>query len=55
MGLTAGVSSDEWTAELYVDNLTDERAEISGNATFNRERVVVTRPRTLGMRLSYNF
>lgn len=55
LGMTAGVSSDEWTAELYVDNLTDERAEISGNATFNRERVVIARPRTLGMRLSYNF
>jgi iron complex outermembrane recepter protein len=54
-GATAGISSDDWTAELYVENLTDERAEISGNAIFNRARVTVTRPRTLGMRFAYNF
>lgn len=55
LGLTTGVSNDEWTAELYIDNLTDERAELSGNAIFNRDRLVVSRPRTLGMRFSYSF
>ena len=24
VGITAGVSASEWTAELYIDNLTDE-------------------------------
>lgn len=55
LGLTAGISNDEWSAELYIDNLTDERAQISGNATFNRERVTVARPRTIGIRMSYDF
>jgi outer membrane receptor protein involved in Fe transport len=55
MGVTAGVSDDEWTAEVYVENLTDERAEISGNAIFNRARVTVARPRTIGLRFSYDF
>ncbi|MEH6581419.1 MAG: TonB-dependent receptor [Halioglobus sp.] len=54
-GATAGISSDDWTAELYVENLTDERAEVSGNAIFNRARVTLARPRTMGMRFSYNF
>ena len=55
LGVTAGVSSDEWSAELYIDNLTDERAGISGNATYNRDRVTVARPRTVGIRLSHDF
>ncbi|MEH6610409.1 MAG: TonB-dependent receptor [Halioglobus sp.] len=55
LGATAGVSSDEWTAELYVENLTDERAEVSGNAIFNRARVTMARPRTVGLRFTYDF
>jgi iron complex outermembrane receptor protein len=54
-GATAGISDDQWTAELYAENLTDERAEVSGNAIFNRSRVTVARPRTVGMRFSYSF
>jgi len=54
-GITAGVSNDDWNAELYVDNLTDKRAEVSGNFNYDRERITVNRPRTLGVRFSYNF
>jgi outer membrane receptor protein involved in Fe transport len=54
-GATAGISDDQWTAEVYVENLTDERAEISGNAIFNRARVTVARPRTIGLRFAYDF
>ena len=54
-GATAGIADDEWTAEVYVENLTDERAEISGNAIFNRSRVTVARPRTIGLRFAYDF
>jgi len=54
-GASAGISTDMWTAELYAENLTDERAEVSGNAIFNRARVTVARPRTMGLRFSYNF
>ncbi len=52
---TTGVSTDAWTAELYVENLADERAEISGNAIFNRSRITVARPRTVGLRFAYDF
>ena len=54
VGVTAGVSNDEWSAELYIDNLTDERAQISGNAIFNKDRIMVVRPRTMGLRFSYD-
>ncbi len=54
VGVTAGVSNDQWSAELYIDNLTDERAETSGNATYNRDRISVARPRTVGFRVSYD-
>ncbi|GAB5451774.1 MAG: TonB-dependent receptor [Halioglobus sp.] len=55
LGATAGISDNDWTAELYVENLTDERAEISGNAIFNEPRITVARPRTVGLRFTYTF
>lgn len=55
LGVTAGLTTDTWGAELFVDNLTDERAEISRNYVNDRERVTYARPRTMGMRISYNF
>ena len=55
LGISAGVSSDTWSAELYVDNLTDERAEIARNFVFDRQRVTYARPRTVGARFIMNF
>ena len=53
--MRAGLSNDTSIIELYVDNLTDKRAEISNTFVFDRERVMIVRPRTLGFRLKYNF
>ena len=53
--LRAGISSDDWTAEMYVDNVTDERAEISNTFVFDRQRVAVIRPLTIGLRYKVNF
>jgi outer membrane receptor protein involved in Fe transport len=53
-GVSAGISQDQWTAELYINNLTDERAQLSGNAIFNRDRIVVARPQTIGLRFSFD-
>ncbi|XOV90267.1 MAG: TonB-dependent receptor [Pseudomonadota bacterium] len=55
LGLTVGVSGDRWSAELYADNLTDERAELARNFVFDQHRVTYARPRTLGVRVSYDF
>jgi outer membrane receptor protein involved in Fe transport len=55
LGLTAGVTTDTWGAELYINNLTDERAEMSRNYINDRERISYAAPRTMGVRMSYNF
>jgi iron complex outermembrane receptor protein len=55
LGLTAGVTTDTWGAELFIDNLTDERAELARNYINDRERVSYSRPRTMGVRMTYNF
>jgi len=54
-GVTAGVSTEVWSAELFVNNLTDERAEVSRNFVFDRQRVTYAAPRTIGVRASFNF
>ncbi len=54
-GVTAGISTEKWSAEVYIDNLTDERAELSRNFVNDRHRVSYARPRTTGFRVTYNF
>ena len=53
--IRAGVSNDNWTAEMYVDNITDERAEISNTFVFDRQRVAVIRPLNIGLRYKLKF
>ncbi|TNE58680.1 MAG: TonB-dependent receptor [Alphaproteobacteria bacterium] len=55
LGLRAGLTTDKWNAELYIDNVTDERAEINNNFVFDRERVTVIRPLTVGARFSVEY
>lgn len=55
MSGAAGVKKDRWGLEVFVENLTDERAELNNNFNFNRERITINRPRTWGMRLSVDF
>ena len=53
--IRAGVSNDNWTAEMYIDNVTDERAEISNTFVFDRQRVAVIRPLNVGFRYKVKF
>ncbi|MEO1929137.1 MAG: TonB-dependent receptor, partial [Gammaproteobacteria bacterium] len=55
MDVRFGISNDTMTAELYIDNVTDERAEISNTFVFDRERVSYIRPTTVGIRYKHNF
>lgn len=55
VGTTLGVTADQWSAELFVTNLTNEYAELSNNFVFDRERVNPMRPRTVGVRIGYNY
>jgi outer membrane receptor protein involved in Fe transport len=51
----AGISNDEWTAEVYIDNLMDKNADISNTFIFDRQRVGMVKPRTLGIRYKKSF
>jgi len=53
--IRAGVSNDSWTAEMYIDNVFDERAEISNTFVFDRQRVAVIRPLNIGFRYKVKF
>ena len=53
--LRFGMSNDDMTAELYIDNVTDERGEISNTFVFDRQRVSYIRPTTVGIRYKKNF
>jgi len=48
-----GVSKDEWSLQIYGDNLTDERPQLFTSANDGEKRVTTSRPRTIGMRFSY--
>jgi len=50
-----GISNDDMTAELYIDNVNDERAAISNTFVFDRQRVSYIRPTTVGIRYKQNF
>lgn len=55
LGLTAGVAADTWSVTLFGENLANSDGEIASNFVFDRERSVPLRPRTIGMRFSYDF
>jgi len=55
VGLSAGLTGDNWTAEIYANNLLDSQGELSRFFGNDRERVTPIRPRTIGARVAYNF
>jgi len=50
-----GLSADNWTVELFGENLTDERAELFINSLDTDLRITTNRPRTFGIRVSYDY
>lgn len=55
VNVSTGLSKDDWSLDLYVDNATDERAEIANNFINNVNRVTVIRPLTVGVRIGREF
>ncbi|NNK33614.1 MAG: TonB-dependent receptor, partial [Xanthomonadales bacterium] len=58
--LRFGVDHANWSMQLYVNNLTDERAVLFANPYefdyfFDRSRVTVNRPREIGIRWIHRF
>lgn len=55
LNASVGLSRDEWSLDVYANNLTDERAEISNNFVNDRDRLSIVRPLTVGVRLGREF
>lgn len=55
LGARTGLQSDSWRVELFVENITNEAAELSSNFINDRERTTVARPRTYGIRVGISY
>ncbi|MEZ5597986.1 MAG: TonB-dependent receptor [Pseudomonadales bacterium] len=55
VNVAAGLERDGWNAELFVNNLFDENAQLNINATDYTPSVTTNRPRTVGVRVGYRF
>lgn len=58
--LRFGLDSDDWSLQLFINNITDERAVLFANPYefdyfFGRSRVTVNRPREIGVRWIQRF
>ena len=50
-----GIQRDQWRAEVYINNITNESAELFINSRGGDNRVTTNRPRNAGVRFSYSF
>lgn len=55
LNVAIGLEKDTWGAELFVDNINNEEAPVMQIAGHYTPVVSVQRPRTIGMRLTYDF
>ena len=50
-----GLEKDSWMAEVFIDNLNNEEAPVMQIAGHYTPVITVQRPRTIGLRVSYDF
>lgn len=55
LNLKLGIRTDNWQATLFVDNATDERAELLIDNNAAAELITRNRPRTTGVAVQYQF
>jgi outer membrane receptor protein involved in Fe transport len=55
LNLRLGVQNERWTVALFVDNATDERAQLLIDNAGVTERITRNRPRTFGMNVRFDF
>jgi outer membrane receptor protein involved in Fe transport len=49
------ISKNNWSVEIFGQNLTDERADLFINTQDDIRRITTNRPRTYGLRVSYRY
>jgi len=59
VNLKVGITTEQYDVTLFADNVTDERGELANTSVLmigqlNTDRVVTTRPRTIGLRLNWH-
>ena len=50
-----GLRKDNWSVELFGENLTDERAQLFINSLDTDLRITTNRPRTFGLKVRYDY
>jgi outer membrane receptor protein involved in Fe transport len=55
INVSAGLAKDNWSAELYINNLTSEEGKVVQTAGKFTAEATTMRPRTVGVRFSYFF
>jgi len=60
LNLRAGIVNERWDLIVFVNNVTDERASLADSRSIaaetpGRQRLVVTRPRTVGIEARMRF
>jgi iron complex outermembrane receptor protein len=55
LNLSASISKDDWRATLFIDNVTDSLGQVAAGSADNVYRVSPTRPRTVGVRVSFDY
>ena len=50
-----GLRMDNWSLELFGENLTDERAQLFINSLDTDLRITTNRPRTIGLKVRYDY
>ena len=55
LDLAVGMESKDWSAEFFIDNVTDKRAQLHVDTLQYVPKVVTNRPRTFGVRFSYDY
>ena len=55
LDLRVGLDGESWRASVYVDNVTDQYAELFYNNRWAQQRLSVNQPRTFGINFRKNF
>jgi outer membrane receptor protein involved in Fe transport len=55
VNLRLGLDGEQWSGSLFVDNVTDERADLFLNNRWKVQRQAVNRPRMVGVQVRFQF